>query len=229
MSKEFVMNGEIFLRNGADTYKSRKALHEVEKIIKKLEEELEKEESDELLFLELEEYMMIRDNLEENKMQLDDLYIDEFYVLITNGVDFQLESSKHHLNESDYRIYHDKSQMTREFTSLIDFLNTATFVGRKFRRLKPIVTDGIKDYSYTDLQLKLDGEVIVLYAMQDLFLVKDMSKMFGTRYELIRSKYTLDNNYEFYGKVYNEYADMGQVYKEISIQLSKEKTKKLTR
>lgn len=226
MAKEFFMNGEVYVRNGADTYRSRKALQEVERIILKLEKEQEQDEYNELVDLELEEYIMIRDRLKEQGMILDSRYIDEFYVLKTNGVNFELESSTNHLKEADYRTYNSKKMLDNEFTSLIDFLNKATFVGRKFRRLKPIEVEGIKDYSYTDIQLKLDGEVIVLFAMQDLFLVKDMSYIFKEKYELISSKYLLDCNYEFYGNKYIEYNNKALIYKEVVKQLKKEKVKK---
>ena len=156
MAKEFFMNGEVYVRNGADTYRSRKALQEVERIILKLENVQEQDEYNELVDLELEEYIMIRDRLKEQGMLLDSEYIDEFYVLKTNGVDFELESSTTHSNEIDYREYTSKKMLDNEFTSLIDFLNKATFVGRKFRRLKPFEVEGIKDNSYNDIQLKLD-------------------------------------------------------------------------
>ena len=65
--------------------------------------------------------------------------------------------------------------------------------------------------------------------MQDLFLVKDMSEIFGEKYELISSKYILDCNYEFYGDVNTKYNNKGFIYKEVVEQLNKEKVKRRIR
>ena len=62
--------------------------------------------------------------------------------------------------------------------------------------------------------------VIVLYCMQDLFLVKSIDIGLGERYKLINSRYTLDGNYEFFGPVYEEYRDKDKVYAEILQQVT---------
>ena len=61
---------------------------------------------------------------------------------------------------------------------------------------------------------------IVLYATQDLFLIRRIDKYTGDKYTLINSLYTLDGNYEFFGQVYREYKDITKVYYEILEQVT---------
>ena len=68
---------------------------------------------------------------------------------------------------------------------------------------------------------------IVLYAMQDLFLIRVVDDpLTSDRYELINSKYTIDGNYKFIGKTYSEYKDKQKVYTEIFEQLTGNPKKK---
>lgn len=119
------------------------------------------------------------------------------------------------------RVYSSIKNMKNDFIKLSDFLEKATFVGRKFKRTKAL-TDltGDIDQSYMDFNLDIyEIKYIVLYATQDLFLIKMISK-YEEEYALINSKYTLDGNYEFFGPVYEEYRNMNKVYKEILEQVN---------
>ena len=63
--------------------------------------------------------------------------------------------------------------------------------------------------------------------MQDLFLIRVIDDPFiKDRYELVNSKYTLDGNYKFIGKVYSEYKDKTKVYKEIYEELRENNKKR---
>jgi len=120
------------------------------------------------------------------------------------------------------RKYKSKTDMEEDFIRLSDFLERSVFVGREFRRTKPTKTaSGQDDKSY------MDGSTIkyiVLYATQDLFLIKWLG-LNEDKYALVNSRYTLDGNYEFFGKVYEEYRDTRKVYSEIMEQIEKSRNK----
>lgn len=66
----------------------------------------------------------------------------------------------------------------------------------------------------------IETKYIVLYATQELFLIKRKDRILGEEYALINSRYTLDGNYEFFGPVYGEYRDTNKVYTEILEQVN---------
>ena len=134
-------------------------------------------------------------------------------------------------------------EINNRFISLSDFLKDATFVGREFRRTKPICRDGnyrtayvrrrsynvltrefnvLMDKSYMGAHTEfITGDFfksIVLYMKDNIFLVRKINR-FGDRYEIIGCNYTCDGNYEFYGPVYEEYMDRDKVYSEIVEQI----------
>ena len=98
-----------------------------------------------------------------------------------------------------------------------EFLKKATFVGRQFNRTKPITSAlGKEDKSYMNSNSGIsETKYIVIYATQELFLIKRINRILGQKYDLIDSRYALDGNYEFFGPVYEEYSDTNKVYREI--------------
>lgn len=120
--------------------------------------------------------------------------------------------------------YSSFDELNKNFIRLSDFLKIAKFVGREFKRNKPI-----KDYAGEDdnsFRQIIDNRTkyIVLYATQELFLIKRVDK-YRDKYALINSRYTLDGNYEFFGPVYEEYRDTKKVYSEIFNQVSEQMKK----
>ena len=125
--------------------------------------------------------------------------------------------------------YNSVEEMNKDFIKLTEFLKKSTYVGMEFVRTKPIVTyDNKFDRSFMKINPLLEEEKhIVLYAMQDLFLIRVIDDPFiKDRYELVNSKYTLDGNYKFIGKVYSEYKDKTKVYKEIYEELRENNKKR---
>lgn len=130
-------------------------------------------------------------------------------------------------------------EINKRFISLSDFLNDAKFVGREFRRIEPIYRYGnmsvntgfvrgirrlmvgpkgvIRDRSY--MESYDNSKNIVLYVKNNTFLVKYISR-YGDVYKIIHSGYVWDGNYEFFGKVYEEYLDRDMVYSEIVEQIN---------
>ncbi len=134
-----------------------------------------------------------------------------------------------HMCDPSYDIernYENKDDMQKEFISLYDFLKKAAFVGREFRRTKPAtLQSGNVSKDFIDDGFSND-KYIVLYATQELFLVKEIEKSGSERYRLINSIFTLDGNYEFFGKVYEEYHDIDKVYSEIIKQIDEKSNKR---
>ena len=204
---KYFINGEIYLKKGPIVFNQ---YHNLNDKIDDLKFVLSKGNPDLSLFETLEFY----EELKEEVWRKDDV-IDysgtEFFwqafndnkgVLVTCAMASSLD-----------KIYKSIDEMERDFIKLSDFLDKATFVGRKFRRTKPIVFQAGK---VAKMYMSETGEYyhVVLYAMQDLFLVKKYSKI-GEEYQLINSQCTMDGNYEFYGEVFNQYADKDMVYREI--------------
>lgn len=121
-----------------------------------------------------------------------------------------------------------KESLEEQFTSLYDFLNIATFIGKEFNRTKPLkLLSGIdKSYTHEESTSKCSTKYIVLYATQDLFLIKRIEYDYSKKYDLINSYYTLDGNYAFYGETHDEYRDKNKIYNEILEQIEQNKQKR---
>lgn len=131
--------------------------------------------------------------------------------------------------------------INKRFIKLSDFIKDAKFIGREFRRTNPVcryskyksVSNGfvrgirrlvlvpnscgvIEDRSY--MENYENNKNIVLYMKDNMFLVKYISR-FGEVYKIIDCSYVCDDNYEFYGDVYEEYMNREKVYSEVVSQI----------
>lgn len=225
-----IYNSEIYLKKGPEIIDPRNSIEykELEEIISDIKFDSTKENPDtsKLLYLDsLEEY---KNYLDTQKTIINYLGTNIFWQLYTlDGQHIIMRSNEQHPLIKDYT---SPKEVTKDFIKLSDFLNISTFVGKKFIRTSPRLTlNGKIDSSFMPSKDPYSKEeYIVLYAMQDLFLIRVKNDPFiEDRYELINSKYTLDGNYKFIGKVYPEYKDKLKVYTEIFQQLtSKQKKKK---
>lgn len=225
-----IYNSEIYLKKGPEIIDPRNSTEykELEEIISDIKFDSTKENPDtsKLLYLDsLEEY---KNYLDTQKTIINYLGTNIFWQLYTlDGQHIIMRSNEQHPLIKDYT---SPKEVTKDFIKLSDFLNISTFVGKKFIRTSPRLTlNGKIDSSFMPSKDPYSKEeYIVLYAMQDLFLIRVKNDPFiEDRYELINSKYTLDGNYKFIGKVYPEYKDKLKVYTEIFQQLtSKQKKKK---
>ena len=145
--------------------------------------------------------------------------INNFYQLNTNGLEFNIINCT---DKNQYAEYIDKETMERDYISLIDFLQQAKFIGRKFYRTKSIISASVyeaiaymEDNDYENNEIT---EYIVLYATENLFLIKSIhqhGEKYFTNYEIVDERYIKDNNYKFYGEVHNEYKDKNSLYIDI--------------
>lgn len=213
MVKNFVVNGEIYVKNGPTS---------IEDIIYDLEFEISCRGYDQEKISKLDFYKKYKEKLD----GFDYCDTNCFFQLATNGQEFQLNRcEKDTDDEIKILSFSSKEELEKEFTSLYDFLNIATFVGKFFYRTTPIFYNSIvdKSYIYNEKTIKYLPRYIILYATQDLFLAKEIDNKFNEIYVLIDSRYTLDGNYAFYGKVFDEYKDKNKVYCEILEQIKRDK------
>lgn len=215
-----IYNGEIYLKRGPEIINPQKSkeYQKLEELISDIRFESSKENPDlsKLKYLEsLEDY---KKNLDSQETRINYSGTNTFWQLYTpegNNI-FMVSNELYPLIKS----YKDIKSMNKDFIKLSDFLNISVFVGKEFVRTSPRITSRgkiDKDFMKTTLTKE---KYIVLYAMQDLFLIRVKDDPFiDDRYELVSSKYTLDNNYKFIGKEYSEYRDKTKVHKEIFKQL----------
>lgn len=169
-------------------------------------------------------------------------YVNNFTLDATNRDNYYIDSSgvdnffQIYFDDDRYILYqYDKfgksfevdsislEEINKGYIKLSDFLRNANYVGKKFRRTAPLITyygtDEVKyrmkDNSYLDVD---DYENIVLYSMDNIFLVKCIS-CFGEIYKIIGCNYIIDGNYEFYGDIYEEYNNRDKIYLEIVKQI----------
>ncbi len=224
-----IYNGEIYLKKGPEIINPRNSIEyqELEDTIADIEFELSKENPDlsKAEYLEpLQAYKSILDS-QENIINYSGT--NNFWELYTSdGKHIAMRSNELHPLIKDYN---GIEEINKDFIKLTDFLKKSTYVGREFIRTKPIITcDNKHDRSFMKINPILEKEKhIVLYAMQDLFLIRVIDDPFiKPRYELVNSKYTLDGNYKFIGEVYSEYKDKAKVYREIYEELKENNKKK---
>lgn len=139
--------------------------------------------------------------------------------------------------------------INKRFIKLFDFLNDSKFVGREFRRTKPIyrysnvfINTGfvrgigrtmigpkkiIADSSFMD-SIQDSSKIIILYMKDNILLAKKIenNNFLEDKYMIIGYNYTMDGNYEFIGDVYEEYRDRNMVYSEIVEQINNYNKKK---
>ncbi len=221
----FVINGELYLKRGPKIIDISDKIIELNDKIKDIEYDISKENPDFSNAPLLEYYKQLKDELESLGNQLDYRYTDKFFQLFTpDGNTFTLTPCELAGFIPQAKEYHSKEKLANDFIKLSDFLNKATFVGKEFKRTKPItLTSGRLDRNYMINNSRT--KYIILYAMQDLFLAKRIDtlnpKCITSRYILINSLYTLDGKYEFFGPIHEEYRDKNKVYSEILKQVNK--------
>lgn len=224
-----IYNGEIYLKRGPEIIDPRTSFEyqKLEEIISDIKFDASKENPDtsKLGYLDqLEEYKSFLDT---QKTITNYLGTNTFWQLYTiDGKHIIMKNNEPHPLIRDYN---KLEELSKDFIKLSDFLNISTFVGRQFIRTSHRLTlNGKIDKSFMPSNnIFINEKYIVLYAMQDLFLIRVVDDpLTSDRYELINSKYTIDGNYKFIGKTYSEYKDKQKVYTEIFEQLTGNQKKK---
>ena len=151
----------------------------------------------------------------------------DFWQLFVCNYKIIMDMKSDNANFKYRKVYNCKYEIDKDFIKLSEFLDKATFIGKKFKRTKPIISENNrKDTSYMNPEYY---EYIVLYSYNNIFLTKEIWSE-GKCYYLLDSRYFLDGNYIFYGETYKEYKDKSMVFRDIVSQVinyKEEKNKKL--
>lgn len=219
-----IYNGEIYLKRTPEI----DALHKseeyelVQEIIMDLEYDMskEEEESDNNMYDYIQNLIDLKDSLLKEEIVFNYDGTDTFWQLYTNdGKNITMISQ-----EDDPLVINYTSIEAAEetFIKLSDFIEESIFIGKEFERTKPVITlEGLKDTRYMKTNKYTKAEKnIVLYAMQDLFLIKVENTMTNeSHYEVAPAIYTLDGNIKISGNIHPEYKDKIKVYTDILKQL----------
>lgn len=218
----FVINGEVYLKRGPEIYDISDKISKIEEEIKEIEFDMSKENPDFSKASRISELQDLKERTKCLEGELDYSGTSSFWQVFTaNGQNYIMRECKEF--EIVQKEYNSIKELNKHFIKLSDFLNESIFIGREFKRTKPIkIRTGKNDRSYMK-EFKGTPQIIVLYAAKDLFLAIKITKsqiLGGDRYILINSEYTLDENYYFFGPEYVEYRDKNKVYREILEQVS---------
>ena len=123
----------------------------------------------------------------------------------------------------DVKTFDTKNEIDKEFIRLRVFLDQANYVGRYFKRTKPFANG-----SYVDRSFMHDTNSLVLYATDSILIIQRETPYFkNQKIEIISSRYLEDNNYEFIGKINEEFKDKPKLYQLVFKQLTDKKDKTL--
>ena len=146
-----------------------------------------------------------------NKPVKDYSWIDEFWHLEKedNGYSLRVYDNKEVDAE---RNYESLEELNVDFISLSDFLEKAEYVGRYFKRTKPI--GGDKSFMQEDRSIFLlylyDNVAIYRIIEKDIFSGDDYEE-----YKILSCRYLEDGNYDFYGDCIESFNDKAGVYNAI--------------
>lgn len=140
---------------------------------------------------------------------------DEYWILVDteNGIKI-----KEQVPFDPARTYKNKEELNKDFISLHDFLSESIYVGRYFRRTKPLDND--RNFMIEN------GNYLVLYKNNNNMIALENSKE-EKEYVIITSKYIEDDNFEFYGEYTEEYKDIEALTIDITKKINSKQKKTL--
>ena len=198
---DVLINGEIYIKNGSEPYHMSERTKD---LIYDLDFDASKENPD---FVAMEYVDKFR-QFEGLEGEDDYSGCNEFWVSMIdeNGINM-IEQSL--LNTT--KRFANKQELDKSFTRLTDFLEHARYVGRYFKRTKPVNSN---DKSY----MEDDNSALVLFATDRLMLIK-YSGFDSEKFEMLSPRYFEDGNFEFYGEFVGEYSDKTSLYQAINEQI----------
>lgn len=138
------------------------------------------------------------------KSEYDRTSLDRFYVLSVEDDKFCMKPISMAINMPVNK-YDSIEEVNEEFISLLDVMNKGKYVGKEFKRTKPLdaISIGIEPEEYNP---------IVLYKYDDIMLGLFDRDCENHSYGLISRIYTDDNNWTLKDKVYSDYDDKQTVF-----------------
>lgn len=218
---EILMSGEIYLKRGPRIIPSKDVSNRNDERLDMIEEHLKTDPkaSPE----ELEKFRYFRDLVRDSVTveRKDYSGCDSFWISIVEDDCIRMvEMERPYATE---KVFETKEDLNKEFIRLRVFLEQAEYIGRYFKRTKPCAEGPLADRSYTH-----DSNSLALYATDSILLIQSETPYFkDKKFEIISSKYLEDSNYEFIGKVNNEFRDKPELYQAILRQLTDKPRKTL--
>ena len=211
-------NSSIFFINGDIYFKKQPIFFTNNSITKKLNDVVDNDTSN------IEQYKKLKNFIIEiNQCFIDNDKLWRAYILEDNSI--VLLKDNRFVKEK--RIYSSIDELEKDYIKLTDFLEKSSFVGRAFRRTKPFIEyNGRPNRNFMKSEMTMYSKIVVLYSLNNLFLVKKIDEIFGDKYFFVTSKYLQDGNYELYGPIYNEYNDKNAVYSDIYYYINNIRKKK---
>lgn len=117
------------------------------------------------------------------------------------------------------------ADLNKRFISIEEFLNKADYIGQIGYRTKPLMKP-LDNYNFCldmDSKYMNKNNYIILFRYYGILLAYNIE---SRKYEVISSKYTYDNNFEFVGPVYYDMADKNAIVNDIYNQLSDNKVRR---
>ena len=177
---KFVIDGELFIRNNTDNNNNGIDVFDLwmEANMDEIEEAFDGIPEDEMIKIFCDTDEVTGDFVPRergpvewqmanviNQLQI----VNGKYVMMPVGELFVYDA------EMSSTVYDSVEALKADYTSLSDFLNDATFVGRKFKRTASIIeSDGTENKKYMNPN-EITGEYIVLYGTENFLLVKETS------------------------------------------------------
>lgn len=211
-----IINGEIYIKKGPSLFDSSF----YDDFISEKEFEASKEGASTSDMAKLEQYKEVQEMAHALDGALDYSYTNDFHILNYNGEEYLMYNHTRLLGGHIHNKYFTSLyELKKEYISLIDFMNKATFIGRRFNRTKPVEND---DRSF--MNSDINRMPIALYGSLDLLIVIDP---YDNGIRIINSRYLQDKNFEFVGdEIYLEYKDKGKLYKAILTQILQDEIQK---
>jgi hypothetical protein len=136
-------------------------------------------------------------------------WTDDFWHLRKTADGYKMRTIESSYTNRDYKSF---KKLNVDFISLSEFLEKAEYVGRYFKRTKPIGRD--KSYMQEDRSIFLlylyDNVAIYRIIEEDIFSGDDYEE-----YKVLSCRYLEDGNYEFYGDYIESFNDKAGVYNAI--------------
>ncbi len=206
-----IINGEIYIKTKPDIIiPDKKKIKEIEEKLYDISFEEAHNGSTTNTIREKHKLEMLKEELETIRTDYKDM--QTFHVLGINE-NYIGMTCFDRLGEKKERAYQNIGQINKTYIRLCDFINEAEYIGKTFKRTKPISENNIQDSSY--MTTTDDFSIKVLYKTDEVMLIEysyNFYKKKISELEIMEKKYFIDNNYEFIGEKDNRYINKKELY-----------------
>ena len=221
MDINYFFDGEIYLKKEPDFFQAEEFLPGFQDAISELKVLLNDANDRQKVEIKnlIKNYEMLASYAKSGDGEVDYSGLDDFWQAFQTSDGISLVTCNEVILEKKYQ---DIRELDKHFLKLSTFLAKATYIGKKFERLKPTSFDDtsfMKDDIYNCTGLYQGKNMLLAF-------FENKSNPFDTYYGLIDERFLKDNNYTFKGEVNLDYQDKHKVLRDIYEQVTnKERTK----